>query len=342
MPDTVLLGFFGEWQVQAWRLHVFRGLEAQYLAPGIDLAVKSLALFITGLAVSDHLRHQRNFRGLGMKRIGIRQDIDQALHHVGHQVDSDQVVKTENTGFRYSHGTTKNGVGLERRQPLFERSLQRALDRENPDPVTEKSGRIATGYDTFTQLLFAEITQQVDDGRVGVLAAHQFEQAHETYRVKKVGDGKALAKRMRHVFDQQSNRDRRCIRCDNGFVLTHGVKALVQILLDIETFDHGLGDPVAVGELIEIVAGIAEVDKGFGILADQARLIRVAQTLEATFGKRVCIILGGKVQQPHFDARVGNLACNTGTHRAGADHGDFPDTHRYPLGCLFQRTNQFT
>ena len=73
---------------------------------------------------------------------------------------------------------------------------------ENTDAVAEEPGRVEAGYHPFTELLLAEIRQQVHDLRVGVFAAHQFEQAHETHGIEKMGDGKALSKRLRHILDQ--------------------------------------------------------------------------------------------------------------------------------------------
>ena len=60
----------------------------------------------------------------------------------------------------------------------------------------------------------------------------------------------------------------------------HRVDAAVKFALDVEPFDHRLGDPVALGQHREIVARIADPHPLFRLVADQARLRRVAQALE--------------------------------------------------------------
>ena len=137
-----------------------------------------------------------------MKRVALGQNVNQTLHHVRHQVDADQVVKAENAGLGYAHRAAEDCVGFERRQPEVEGGMQRALDREDPDAVAEKARGIEAGYDALAELLFAEITQQLDDGGIGIFTAYQFEQAHEAYRVEKMGNRETASKGLRHILDQ--------------------------------------------------------------------------------------------------------------------------------------------
>ena len=108
-----------------------------------------------------------------------------------------------------------------------------------------------------------------------------------------MGDGKALAKGQRHAFHQQADGDGRGVRGNNRLLLANTVEAPVQILLDVEAFHHGLGNPVAIGQLLEIVARIAEMNKSFGILADQTGLVGVTQSFEPAFGQSIGIVIAG-------------------------------------------------
>ena len=78
--------------------------------------------------------------------------------------------------------------------------------------------------------------------------------------------------------------------------MTGFVEAFVQLLLDIETFYHGFGDPVTVCQLVEVVTRVPEMNKRCGLLANQAGLLRVLQSLETTFGKRIGIAFAGQIQ----------------------------------------------
>ena len=79
--------------------------------------------------------------------------------------------------------------------------------------------------------------------------------------LKEMRDGETPAKLQRHILDQQPDRNGRCVRGDDRIVRDKPHRGAVQILLDVEAFNHGFGDPVAVGKLIEIVACITEVNK---------------------------------------------------------------------------------
>jgi hypothetical protein len=42
--------------------------------------------------------------------------------------------------------------------------------------------------------------------------------------------------------------------------VTDCIEASIQILLDIEAFNHGFGDPVTVGQLVEIITSVTEMN----------------------------------------------------------------------------------
>jgi len=69
------------------------------------------------------------------------------------------------------------------------------------------------------------------------------------------------------------------------------------------------------------------VNECLGLLADQSGLIGIAQTFETALRQRIGIVVTGQVQQPDFDAGIGDLSGDAGSHGAGADNGDFFDAH---------------
>ena len=58
-----------------------------------------------------------------MKSIVVGQDVDQTLDHIGHQVDTDQVVKAKYSGFRDTHRATKERIGFQRLETQIERRV---------------------------------------------------------------------------------------------------------------------------------------------------------------------------------------------------------------------------
>ena len=202
-----------------------------------------------------------------MKCIVVGQDVNQALYHVGHQVDTNQIVQAKNTSFRDTHRTTKQRIRFQWLEPKVESRMQGALNRKNSNPIAQKPRGIEAGDDTLTQLLFAKLAQDLDYRRVSLFTTYQFKQAHKTHRVKEMRNRKSLTKYVWHIFDQQSNRNCGGIRGNNCLVVTYLIEALVKCFFDIESFHDCLGHPITIGQLMKIIASIPQVYKRLGIFA---------------------------------------------------------------------------
>jgi len=70
------------------------------------------------------------------------------------------------------------------------------------------------------------------------------------------------------VFERRSSR------------LAHLVDAAVDVLLDVQPFDHGLDDPVAVGEQREVVLEIAGRDPARVLLGHERRRLGLPELVE--------------------------------------------------------------
>ena len=93
-----------------------------------------------------------------------------------------------------------------------------------------------------------------------LFARNDLQQFHVTHRIEKVGAQKMafepIAQPLAELFKGQP----RCVGGDDGMVGAYAVNTLEQGLFDFDVFDHHLNDPVAVGQMVEIILQIADTD----------------------------------------------------------------------------------
>ncbi len=138
-----------------------------------------------------------------------RQDRDEAFCDIAHQVDADEVVKSKHARLRDTERPAENGIRFLDAQAQAKCLVQRRLDGEDANPVTEEPGRVVAHDDSLAHARVVEPLETVHDICPGVRTAHEFEQAHVAHRVEKMRDCKLGTERRRHLLDQQGYRDRR-------------------------------------------------------------------------------------------------------------------------------------
>ena len=95
-------------------------------------------------------------------------------------------------------------------RPLRSASSMPTCRHENADTVAQKARCVGTLNNPFTQNSVAEISQVVDNV-ILFGAAHQFQQSHLAHGIKEMCDGKARLEGGVHFFNQQFDRNGRCI-----------------------------------------------------------------------------------------------------------------------------------
>ena len=179
------------------------------------------------------------------------------------------------------------------------------------------------------------------DGGVSLGTGDQLKQREVARRVEEVGAEAVLPERRAAAFDNLGDGDARGVCGDNGLGLTDGLKARHQRLLGAKLLDNHLNDPVAVGQLGEIILGVAERDQAGAPLVVEVGRARLPHPVEAALDNAVphggvrqgqpprLLLrsqLGGRhIEQQHWQADTGNQGGNRGAHRASADHGDTLD-----------------
>ena len=98
-------------------------------------------------------------------------------------------------------------------------------------------------------------------------------------------------------------------------------------MLDVEAFQHRLADPVAIGELAEIIFQVAGRDELRRLRMHEGRRALLHHLRDGAFRKLVAVggPGGNDIEQQHGDARVGDMGGDTAAHDAGAENGDLLD-----------------
>ena len=109
--------------------------------------------------------------------------------------------------------------------------------------------------------------------------------------------------------------------------LADGVDFAIERLFDVQAFDHGFDDPIAVGDVGEVVLEIAGRHELGRARRHERSGFRFQHLLDGAGGERIAVgrALRDDVEQPNRHPGIGELRGDTGAHDAGADHGDLTD-----------------
>ncbi len=170
---------------------------------------------------------------------------------------------------------------------------------------------------------------EVGDGcgklRVRVLVRDNFQQPHVARRVEEMRDEEVAREGIAQPLCQLMQRDGRCVGGDRGTGPPHRVDFPVERLLDVEAFDDGFDDPIAVrdlGQVVFDVAGSHELRRSRG---HERRRLGLQHLRDGVLGKPIAIARarGNDVEQEDRNAGVGELRGDAGAHDAGTDDGRF-------------------
>jgi len=105
-----------------------------------------------------------------------------------------------------------------------------------------------------------------------------------------------------------------------GFV-TRGYLA-PQGAFGIQVFDDGFDDPVAIGELVEIVLEISGLDESGLFIDEESSRLLLQRGLEALLRGRGAMGASGDIQEKRRNARIGEMRGDARAHGARAEDGD--------------------
>ena len=151
------------------------GFQIERLRLAFDNRIKAALALVAGKALFDLRIDQIVFRAHLVKGIALRQDGAQRTHHIGHQIDADQIIETEGAGLGNAHRAAEDRIGILDVDTQFHRLMDCRLHGEDANPVAEKARRVGTSHDALAQCFVIVARQNVDHRILGFLAAHQFQ-----------------------------------------------------------------------------------------------------------------------------------------------------------------------
>ena len=190
-----------------------------------------------------------------------------------------------------------------------------------------KPGTVLAADDALAQGDVAELGDRGKCVRRGVRTGSDFQQPHVARRIEEMGDQEIAAERLAHAVRQHLQRDGGGVGTDGAAGAAYGFQFAIQRLLDVGAFQHRFDDPVAVGQLAQVVFKVAGLDQPRGTVVHERRGFGLMQSCDRALGQRAAVVGAGghDIKQHDRHAGIGDLCGDPGTHRTGADDTDFPD-----------------
>ena len=205
------------------------------------------------------------------------------------------------------------------------------------DAVGDEVRGVLGIHDALAEDVFAERRHALDDLGQRVRAGDDFEEFQVTRRVEEMRADEMLAHVLVHGFEHRADQDAARVRADDGSLRAVLRDLLEDRLLDGQVFFDHLADPVAVGDLGEVVVEVADldhIDQGFAI--DRGRFGfeqggfaggRKAVTLVLALFVLVGQIRGYDVDHDRRDAAIGQMRRDSPSHHPRSQYCnplDFP------------------
>ena len=142
-----------------------------------------------------------------------------------------------------------------------------------------------------------------------------------------MGDAEVAGKAVGQTVGQQRQRNGRGVGRDHRAILADRLDLGIEVLLDVQALDDRLDDPVAIGQLAQVILDIAGGHQLGGALRHEGGGVGFEHLLHRAFGDGVAVgsVFRDDIQQQDGDAGIGHVGGDAGPHDSGADHGDFFD-----------------
>ncbi len=172
---------------------------------------------------------------------------------------------------------------------------------------------------------------RIDQSAVGLRRGDKFEQAHVARRIEKVRSKPRPAEVVREAFCNLTYRQTASVSGDNRPGLSDGLDFFQQRAFDCEILDHGLDDPVDIGQLLQIVCEVANADQtsegrlhescGLGLLGRvKSGGCDLISHGRIPTGNN---IRGDDVEQVAGNTSVGEVGGDACAHGSGSEDGNF-------------------
>ncbi len=231
------------------------------------------------------------------------------------------VRQPEGAGARKANGGAGQRIHLLHAQTLFLHHAECLQDEEGADAVGDEIRRVASADDLFAEVLIEETGKRRHRRRIGIRAGNDFHQAHVTRRIEEVRAEPAAAQFRGQHAGNRGDGNAAGVRGQDGVRLHMRRDARQQLLLDLEIFRYRLDDPVAFGELRQIVIEVAGANaRGGGWRVKSGRLALLQRVERLVRNGVAGAIARGQIQQQDADAGIGQMSGDARSHGARAQH----------------------
>ena len=237
-------------------------------------------------------------------------------------IDAGDIHRPERGAARPADGRTGDGVHFFDRVLAACNRIERSRHAIKGDVVSDEVGRVFGDHDAFSEMVIGKVANGRDDRRIRFRGWDQLEQPKIPGRIEEVRAEPMAPEVVAASFGQQGDGNPRSIRTNDGILAPCHIDTGQQLLLDIDTLDNRLHDPVDVCQACKPGVEACSRDQASYI----GRVLRVGlesnrlfQTFTSDFRRQI--------EKQHWKAGVGAVQRNLGTHGAGAENRDGFDSH---------------
>ena len=257
------------------------------------------------------------------RRIAGRQVV-QIAQHVHPNIEPDDVHQPEAGAPRQADQRAGERVHFFYRVIALGREFVDRGAEETADAVGDEIGGVFARDYALAEVQIAEVRHPVGYFGSGAGPANHLHQVQVARRIEKVRAQKVAAQFFVEAGGDAGQGNAAGIGGKNGLGPAHRGNALDQAALNVQIFGHGLNNPVAVAQTVEVVLEVARSDQLGGRLGEERHRTLPGSRLEARQGSGIPLGLTGNhdVQQVHREPGVGKMGGDTRPHGSRAQDSD--------------------
>ncbi len=181
---------------------------------------------------------------------------------VGEDVDADHVGETESAGARPANGLAGEGVGFFDGEALLQHQGSGGEHDGDADAVGDEVGRVVGEHDLLAEEAVAKSREGTEERGVGLRRGNDFKQLHVARRIEEVRPEELFPGLLGECGRDLGDRQAGGVGGEQRIGAEVRGNAGEQRVLDGQVFSDGFDDPVAGGELGEVVVEVAGGDAG--------------------------------------------------------------------------------
>ena len=248
-----------------------------------------------------------------------------AVGYVHQSIQSDYVTRAECGALGSAHGRAGELVNGFHGEAHFADGVKQRLNGEYADAVGDEGRGVLAEYDLLAQNALTIGLQEREYLGLGFRSWDDLQKGQVARRVEEVRAAEVGLEIFGPSFAQLRQRNARRVARDERSGRSELLDAFEKLLLDVQPLDDHFDDPVALGDLGQVVVKIARGDALGETLRIQRRRVGFDGGFQVAIGNGIPWPFGrGQVQQEHLGPGLGEVARNARPHHAGAqDRGAF-------------------